>query len=284
MTRAIVVFVVLFGTSLVQAESPGPPAAKCTRASLQSAVDSYVAALKKGAPSNMPLAPKAKYVENQKETALGQGIWQTALDIDFHRSLLDIDTCETFTEVIRTNKAHPYVLGTRLKVLDGKIAEIVTLVTDKGDWLFNADNYLMYSQKEKWDVIPVGQRSDRQTLINAAAAYFDVFSDKTSKVPWGTPCARLEGGLYTTKDFNDPKASCNIGIPEDGNVKLTNRHYVVDPEIGAVVGFVNFGNDNVPDSHLVRVENGKLRYIHTLTVCLIPNCGFPVNPKMQPPQ
>jgi hypothetical protein len=67
-------------------------------------------------------------------------------------------------------------------------------------------------------------------------------------------------------------------------MKLTNRHYVVDPEIGAVVGFVHFGNENVPDSHLFRVEKGKLRYIHTLTVCLIPNCGFPVNPKIQPPQ
>ena len=284
MIRTIAISVLFCSITSLRAESISAPGAKCTRADLQSIVDSYIAAVKKGSPSAMPLAPKVKYIENMKETAIGKGIWQTALDIDFHRSLLDVDSCETFTEVIRTNKLHPYVLGTRLKVVDGKISEIETLVTQKGDWLFNADNYLMYSQKEKWDVIPAGQRSDRQTLINAAAAYFDVFSDKTSKVPWGIPCARLEGGLYTTKDFNDPKATCNIGIPEDGNAKLTHRHYVVDPEIGAVVGFVHFGNENVPDSHLFRVENGKLRYIHTLTVCLIPNCGFPVNPKIQPPQ
>jgi hypothetical protein len=282
MNRAIAITMMLCSVLLVQVESVSAAAAKCTRAELQSAVDSYLAAVKKGNPSSLPLAPQAKYMENIKEIPIGQSILQSALDIDFHRSLLDVDACETFTELIRTNKIHPYVLGTRLKLSNGKISEIETLVTNKGDWLFNADNYLMYSQKEKWDVIPAEKRSDRQTLINAAAAYFDVFSDKNAKVPWGTPCARLEGGIYTAKDFNDPKASCNVGIPEGSNQKLTRRHYVVDPEIGAVVGFVRFGNENVPDSHLFRVENGKIRYIHTLTVCLIPNCGFPPLPKAPP--
>lgn len=282
MNRAIAIFVMVGGIWGIQAERVHAAAVKCTRTELQSAVDSYLAAVKKGNPSGLPLAPQAKYTENIKEMPIAQGILQSGLDIDFHRSLLDVDACETFTELIRTNKIHPYVIGTRLKLSGGKISEIETLVTDKGDWLFNADNYLIYSQKEKWDAIPTERRSDRQTLINAAAAYFDVFSDKNAKVPWGTPCARLEGGIYTAKDFNDPKASCNIGIPENSSQQLTRRHYVADPEIGAVVGFVRFGNENVPDSHLFRLENGKIRYIHTLTVCLIPNCGFPPLPKTPP--
>jgi hypothetical protein len=281
MNRVLAVLIICSGILFVNVERAGA-AEKCARTELQSAVDSYLAAVKTGDSSGLPLASQAKYIENIKEIPIGQGILQSALDIDFHRSLLDADACETFTELIRTNKSHPYVIGTRLKLSSGKISEIETLVTDNGDWLFNADNYLLYSQKEKWDVIPAEKRSDRQTLINAAAAYFDVFSDKNAKVPWGTPCARLEGGIYTRKDFDDPKASCNIGIPEDGNQKLTQRHYVVDPEIGAVVGFVRFGNENVPDSHLFRLENGKIRYVHTLTVCLIPNCGFPPLPKMPP--
>ncbi len=281
MNRSIATLLICFCAVLLHLEN-ADAAGKCTRTELQSAVDSYIAAAKSGNPSGLPLAPQAKYIENLKEMPPGQGILQSALDIDFHRSLLDVDSCETFTELIRTNKIHPYVFGTRLKVVDRKIAEIDTLVTDKDDWLFNADNYLLYSKKEKWDVLPADNRSDRQTLINAAAAYFDIFSNKNAKVPWGTPCARLEGGIYTTKDFDDPNASCNLGVPEDGNVKLTHRHYVVDPEIGAVVGFVRFDNENVPDSHLFRVENGKLRYIHTMTVCLIPNCGFPALPKTPP--
>jgi hypothetical protein len=285
MIRAIAIFAMYCSALFIQPAATIASPSGCTRAELQSAVDFYINAVKQGNPSIMPLAPHARYVENKTETAMGQGIWQTALDIDFHRSILDADSCETFTEVIHTNKAHPYVVGTRLRIVAGKIEEIVSLVTDKGDWLFNAGNYLMYSAKEKWDIIPAGQRSDRQTLINAASAYFDVFSNKNSKVPWGTPCARLEGGIYTTKDFNDPKATCNLGVPEDGKVKLTNRHFVADRDMGAVVGFVDFDNEKVPDSHLFRVENGKIRYIHTLTVCLIENCGFPpLDPKLLPPQ
>jgi hypothetical protein len=285
MIRAVAVFLLFCAFASVQAEMAVAASPGCTRADLQLVVDRYIEAMKAGNPSLMPLALHAKYIENLKETAISQGIWQMPVDINFQRSILDVDACETFTEAIRTNKLHPYVIGTRLRIIAGKIEEIESLVTDKDDWLFNADNYLMYSTKEKWDVIPPDQRSDRQALINAAAAYFDIFSNKNSKVPWGMPCARLEGGIYTTKDFNDPKATCNLGVPEDGNVKLTNRHYVVDRDLGAVVGFVRFGNENVPDSHLFRVENGKLRYIHTMTVCLIENCGFPpLDPKFMPPQ
>jgi hypothetical protein len=285
MIRAVAVFLLFCAFAFVQAEMAVAASSGCTRADLQLVVDRYLEAMTAGNPSLMPLALHARYIENLKETAIGQGIWQTPLDISFHRSILDVDACETFTEAIRTNKLHPYVIGARMRIIAGKIEEIESLVTDKDDWLFNADNYLMYSTKEKWDIIPPDQRSDRQGLINAAAAYFDIFSNKNSKVPWGTPCARLEGGIYTTKDFNDPKATCNLGVPEDGNVKLTNRHYVVDRDMGAVVGFVRFGNENVPDSHLFRVENGKLRYIHTMTVCLIENCGFPpLDPKFMPPQ
>jgi hypothetical protein len=65
----------------------------------------------------------------------------------------------------------------------GKVEEIVSLVTDKDDWLINADKRLMYSTKEKWDIIPADKRSDRQTLIAAVAAYFDVFSNKTPRRP-----------------------------------------------------------------------------------------------------
>ena len=46
---------------------------------------------------------------------------------------------------------------------------------------------------------------------------------------------------------------------------------MVDATIGAVVAFCTFGAGNAtggsgaPDTHLFRVENGKLRYVHTLT-------------------
>jgi hypothetical protein len=48
-----------------------------------------------------------------------EGIVQKAMKIEHHRSLPDTAGCQTFTEVIVTGKAQPYVLGTRLRVATG---------------------------------------------------------------------------------------------------------------------------------------------------------------------
>ncbi len=252
-------------------------ASECSRALLQVRADQYLEALKKGSPTMMPLAPGAKYIENRKETSFGEGIWEAPLSIDFSRSLLDVDACQSFTEVIHANGSHPYVIGTRLKITDGNISEVDSLVSDETDWLFDADNYLKYSSTEKWDILPAAKRSDRQTLIRVASDYFDIFQDYAAfdKVPWGIPCVRIEGGMYTNPD-NEPNPSCTVGVPKGGGVPMTNRHYVVDVDMGSVVGFVDFGGeDGLPDAHTFRLENGKLRYVHVITLC--PN-GCPVIP------
>src|SRR4249920_2255044 len=243
--------------------------AACTRADLQSAVDRYLAAQRSGKPDSLPLAGGAKYIENTESSTIDKGILKSALKIDFSRSLLDTAICETFTEVIVTDKAHPYVLGVRTKVANKRIAELETLVTDADDWLFNADNYLKYSPSENWGAIPAASRDTRQTLIAAANAYFDVMDDNNVKVPWGTPCNRLEGGVRTGRGA--PDDSCNVGVPS--GMKLTKIRFIADPEIGAVVGFIRWPT-TVPDTHLFRVEGGKLRFVHSLTVCTVPNCGF----------
>jgi hypothetical protein len=51
---------------------------------------------------------------------------------------------------------------------------------------------------------------------------------------------------------------------EDLGVSLTNRRYVIDETVGAVSVFLTF--ESLPDSHEFRLEGGKLRYVHTLTV------------------
>jgi len=289
MIRAIAVFVLLLSTMSVRAETVLTPVAKgCTRASLQKAVDKYIDALKQGKPSLMPLTPQAKYIERRKTIKFGEGIWQKPLVIDFHRSILDTEICETYTEIISATNNPQYVTGTRLKIEDGKIAEVESLVSDKNDWLFNADDYLKYSSKENWDVLPPEKRTDRQTLIQVASDYFDIFQDYSafSKVPWGTPCARIEGGRYMVPkdDPNPTNPTCTYGVPKGGGVQMTNRRYIVDVDMGTVVGQVDFGGaKGLWDEHTFRLENGKLRYVHVITLC--PN-GCPKIPssKIAPPQ
>jgi hypothetical protein len=246
----------------------------CSREGLRRAVDLYIAAQTTGDTTGMPLATGLGYMENVAPANINNGIIKKAMKIDHHRSLLDTNSCQTFTEVIITDKANPHVLGTRLRINHDKIAEIEILWTTTGYWLFNADNYLKYSSSENWDVIPPASRDSRGTLVEAANAYLDAFLEgKTDLVPWGYPCVRVEGGMYTGK--GTPQDTCAVGVPS--GVNISNRRFVVDETIGSVVVFCTFGAGNAnggsgaPDTHLFRVENGKLRYVHTLTHLLQAN-------------
>jgi hypothetical protein len=260
MMRILCKWIVLAAVVLVPAASFAQVA--CTRDGLQAATNLYLEAQTKGDTSGLPLATGLAYIENMQVVDIKSGVIQKPLKIDFHRTLIDPATCQTFTEVIVTDKTHPYVLGTRLRVNHDKIAEIESMVTQQGDWLFDADNYYKWSPSENWGVIPPDQRDTRDTLVAAANAYLDAFLEKKlDLVPWGYPCERTEGGIRTGKGL--PTDSCSVGVP--AGVNIVARRFIVDETIGAVVVFCNFGVGGLPDTHLFRIEHGKLRYVHTLT-------------------
>jgi hypothetical protein len=260
MSRILCKWTVLSAVLLAPAASFAQVA--CTRDGLQAATNLYLEAQTKGDTSGLPLATGLAYIENMQVIDIKAGVIQRPLKIDFHRTLIDPATCQTFTEVIVTDKTHPYVLGTRLRVNHDKIAEIELMVTQQGDWLFNADNYYKWSPSENWGVIPPDQRDSRDTLVAAANAYLDAFLEKKlDLVPWGYPCNRTEGGVRTGKGL--PTDSCSVGVP--AGVNIVARRFIVDETIGSVVVFCTFGVGGLPDTHLFRIEHGKLRYVHTLT-------------------
>lgn len=272
MNRNTFLWIALSGALL--APAVGSAQISCARGGLQRAVDLYIAAQTNGDVSGLPLATGLGYVENMQAIDIADGLINTPMEIDHHFSLLDTDTCQTFTEVIVADEENPYVLGTRLRVNHDKIAEIEILWTTTGYWLFNADNYLRYSSTEDWSPIPVEKRDSRGTLVGAANAYLDAFLEgKIDLVPWGFPCVRVEGGMYTGR--GSPDDSCEVGVPS--GVNIANRRFVVDEVIGSVVVYCTFGaggpggGSGAPDTHLFRVENGKLRYVHTLTHLLQAN-------------
>ncbi len=273
MKRITLTWIVLTGALFVPAA--GYAQISCSREGLQRAVDLYIAAQTKGDTSGMPLAMGLGYMENAAPASINNGLIKTPMKIDHQRSLLDTATCQTFTEVIVTDKEHPYVLGARLRVNHDKIAEVEIIWTTTGYWGFGADAYKQYSSTEKWDTVAPDKRDTRDTLVAAANAYLDAFLEqKKDLVPWGYPCNRTEGGsMHTGRGAADD--SCDVGVPS--GVNIANRRFVVDSTIGAVVAFCTFGAGNAaggsgaPDSHLFRVENGKLRYVHTITHLLQAN-------------
>jgi hypothetical protein len=259
----------LFGASALMAAAPAFAQGGCPRESLQEAAENYVAAQTTGNPFKMHMGLWVDYNEQLQNATMSTGVLSKPMAVDFHRNLLDTLACKTFTEVVITDPA--------------EVGNINSVVTDKvNGWLFSPANTAKYSKAENWSEIAAAERDSRDTLMAAANAYLDLFNDKNTKVPWGSPCERLEGGLYTGKGApgaSAPEDTCNVGVPS--GVKITDRTYVVDEALGAVAVLSHFGSGASPDFHTFRIEKGKIRYVHTITACSVSNCGLKLTPEIQ---
>jgi hypothetical protein len=265
--------------------SPAAAQGGCSDELLTEIESSWIAAIESGSMFKMNLGEWIDYSENFERASLG-GFLDKPRKVDWHLSLKDTQACRVFVEAVILDEERPMVIATTIGNGFFGVGPFNNIVTDEGDWLFDAQKTYEYARREDWGEIPEDQRNTRAEIRAAADAYLDLFNDKSVEVPWGTPCARLEGGIYTGR--GQPDDTCNVGVPE--GVELTDRDYVIDESIGAVAVFLKFGERKLPDSHLFRVENGKIRYIHTVTNCGDQvNCGFPPleemlarNPGMQP--
>ena len=130
---------------------------------------------------------------------------------------------------------------------------------------------------EDWSPIPAAKRDSRAVIKAVGDSYFDRFDNASVVVPWGAPCNRLEGGALVVGNLTGD--DCVMAWPD--TIKVTNRRYVVDEVLGAVDIYDGFPgldasqpNTAVPDSHLFRVEGGKIKYIRTASHCIQRGCGM----------
>ena len=248
----------------------------CSETELNIAADRYLEAQSKGDPTPIPLGTWVTYNEQMDLGTMSTGVISKPLKVDFSRRLVDPLSCQVYLEVVVTDPSHPYVLGVTLTSRGGQVGTIDMVATDKGDWLFNAQRTMDYSKAEDWGVIPEADRDTRANIMAAANAYLDLFNNPKTVVPWGKPCARLEGGMYTGKGAKPgdvtPDDTCNVGVPT--GVPMVQRSYVVDVAHGAVSVMLRMGKNERPDIHTFRIEHGKIRYVHTITVCKEDYCGF----------
>lgn len=113
--------------------------AECTLDVLMTATNDLFTAQTAGNTQAASFADTIKYMENRKTTDITKGILSQALKIDHNRSQHDVTQCAAFSEFIVTNSAKPYVIATQMR-LDNttyKVSQIDTILTTKGDWLFN---------------------------------------------------------------------------------------------------------------------------------------------------
>ncbi|ORY18366.1 hypothetical protein BCR34DRAFT_473438 [Clohesyomyces aquaticus] len=236
----------------------GSVTAQCDVAVLQQTAADYLSTSTTGT-FKLSSADAVTYTENGKTANIKTGILSKALKISHNRTLYDTVQCAIYTELIAPDNTPPYVIGTQvgLDAASGKVKKMESIITSTGDWFFDAKNTLSYSLKEDRSVIPEAKRDTRAVIKAAGDAYLDLFSDKSVKVPWGSPCTRIEGGRQFTPD-------CSVGVPN--NVKLVNRRYVCDETVGTCDILLSFGGaTGMPDSHEFRIEGGKIKLVHTIT-------------------
>jgi len=245
---------------------------ECDQTNLTNAADAYVAAQTAGLldPLLNFLATNWTYQENNKEMNPQKGVISKAMKIDHRRTNIDTIACASYTELIITDTSNPYVIGTQIRHdMNMQITMIDSIASTTNSWLFDANKTLQHVLEEKWDPIPIVNRNSRDVIQAAGDAYLDMWSNATAAdaVPWGEPCTRLEGSAYTGS--GKPTDSCKPGIPSNhSQAPNTHRRYVVDENMGSVSILCLWEHMMMAaDSHEFRLEGGKLRYVHTMTVC-----------------
>lgn len=111
--------------------------ADCTRDFLKNATDAYLAAQGGNRGSFAPvIANNFTYSENDIPMNISTGILSQNLKIDHTLSIFDTVACATFTEIIVTNPAKPYIITTRMVFNNSRLNTLESVVTTNGDWLF----------------------------------------------------------------------------------------------------------------------------------------------------
>ncbi|MEI9965964.1 MAG: hypothetical protein WDM92_16335 [Caulobacteraceae bacterium] len=188
------------------AARPAASAAACGRACLQGFVDRYLDALVAHDPGRLPLVKGARFTENGQTLALGDGLWGTIEAREgYSLYFADPQAGEVGAYVTVRESGKHQILGLRLKVAGGRIAEIETLVVrPKAGYVFGAPEAL----KDKpifHEALTPSQRRPRAEMVRIANSYFEGLTHATETLtPFDKDCQRIENGVVTANNPEVP--------------------------------------------------------------------------------
>jgi hypothetical protein len=233
-----------------EAMTPNPT---CNRACLYGVLDTYLGALKARDPQKVRWATQPRNTENNVELRPGDGLWGTITGLDsYEMRFADPQTggVAIFGVVEETTTRSPYAM--RLKVVEGSVAEVETIVVRKDDAgipFVTAD----IKPLPVWsELIPAAARTPRQQMIDAANGYFETLqrNDGRLHVQFTDDCNRREDGFISTNVANpDLDPLWKLGCADQFRMgqylyddRVRDRRFpVVDEERGIVLaaGFID---------------------------------------------
>ena len=177
-----------------------------------------------------------------------------------------------------------------LKVENGKITEIETIVARERDFAFNVQKELETKDQDWETILPPEKRASRKVLADAANNYFALFAEgSTVSVPFAKVCDRWENGF--TDDSERPRLFTG-DLQETNQVNSINhgpRRVWVDTEKGISIAFMAFGGgasaseenptgSGLVDCHMFRMRDGKVDLIHAIVGPRAKSMGWPLEP------
>jgi hypothetical protein len=262
------------GAGALQAQLPGEPSAviriSCDRDCLIGKARAYMAALVRHDPKAAPIGAKARFTENNVVIPVGKGLWQSVSRIaDKALEVADAQTGNAAWFGVVWEHGEPAYYAMRLRVVDGRISEVETVVHRKTGLPapFGDPDKVAHDTAFE-EVLPVEQRRPR--LIAVAQSYFNTveLNDGTVFAPFAEDCSRLENGISTTapaKTAGGPgnasaiaagcEAQFKLGIYHINKRVRERRYQIVDEERGIVVASGFFDHDNERDTY--KLTNGN---------------------------
>lgn len=187
------------------AASAGPAATAsrptCDRACLMGYAEGYMKAMLAHDVTGQPLSSTVKVTENLAPIAAGEGLVQYIKAFKYPRQFV-VDTAagQIGVQAVVDDLVGEALLGLRLKVEDGRITEIETLVTHEGEGgpAFQPVGFLTREGPFIRD-IPLPARTSRADLLKVAKAYWTAATKTHDRrdVPYDLNCLHIENGMNT---------------------------------------------------------------------------------------
>jgi hypothetical protein len=192
-------------------------------------------------------------------------------------------------EMPEEGTVRPILFANRLKIENGKITEIETIIARERDFAFSVENVLKTKGQDWETILPPQKQTPRKVLADAANHYFDLFAEgSTVSVPFAKVCDRWENGFLTTASDHDCSPVTfrkRIGA----SINHGPRRVWVDTEKGISIAFMVFGggataNEQNPtgsglvDCHMFRMRDGKVDLIQSIVGPRAASMGWPLEP------
>ncbi len=270
MVRATALVVALVGTAGARAQAPGEPSAvfpDCNRTCLIGVLHSYLDALGHKDRGLAPFARDVRYTENDVEMPLGEGLWGSIGGI----SATGLEVADPSTgnaAWFGTVQEHGdgAFLAMRLKVVDGRISEVESVVQRKPTHPapFGDTTKLQHDPAFE-EVLPQEQRRERERLMAITNGYFSTVEQNDGQIftYFDPDCQRNENGISTTSGSAGAAAisqGCEsqfkLGIYRINKRVRERRFPIIDAERGIVVATGFFDHANTFDSY--QTTDGKV--------------------------